>query len=55
MFSKFIQEGLYSRGDVYAGKGAYIRDVKWVTYLGGVYSEGLYAGGVLTGFYRICS
>ena len=30
----------------------YIRDVHWVTYLGGVYSEGgdLYTEGVLTGF-----
>ena len=27
------------------GERAYIRDVNWVTYLGGVYS-----GGVLTGF-----
>ena len=31
--------------------GAYIRDVNWVTYLGGVW--GFYTGGVLTGFYGI--
>ena len=33
---------------LYLGKGGYIRDVNWVSYLGGVYSVG-----VLTGFYGI--
>ena len=35
--------------------GAYIRDVNWVSYLGGgTYIRGaLYTGGVLTGFYGI--
>ena len=32
------------RGHIY--RGAYIRDINWVTYLGGVYT-----GGVLVGFY----
>ena len=37
------------------GEVAYIQHVNWVTYLGRVYSKegGLYAGGVLTGFYGI--
>ena len=34
-------------------KGAYIRDVNWVTYMGGVNSGGLYTGDVLTGIYGI--
>ena len=49
--------GLYS-GGVYTEVGggwAYIWDVNWVTYLGGVYLEGLYTGGVLTGFYGMQS
>ena len=50
-----IFEGVGGRiyGVLYAG--SYIRDVNWVTYLGGVYSGGrdggLYTGSVLTEFY----
>ena len=47
--------GLYSEGDNIYGR-AYIRDVNWVAYLGGVYPEKLiYGGDVLTGFYGICN
>ena len=52
MFPKFIQVGLYlGGGGAYIREGAYIRDVNWVSYMGGVYSGGLYTGGALTGFY----
>ena len=48
MFPKFIQVGLYSEEGVYTeggkGGGAYMRDVNWVTYLGGIYSGRLYTG-----------
>ena len=47
-------DGLYSGRRAYI-QGTYIRDVNWVTYLGGVYSVGLYTGSVLTGFYGILS
>ena len=51
MFPKFIQVGLYLGERLY-GRGAYIRDAKWVTYLGSVYSRGAYMwGDVLIGFY----
>ena len=37
-------------------EGAYIRDVEWVTYLGGVYSVGgLYTGGRINGILRYLS
>ena len=35
------------------GVAAYIQDVNWATYLGGIYSGDLYTGSVLTGFYGI--
>ena len=34
------------------GAGAYILDVNWVTYLGGVYSGGLYTGRRINGILR---
>ena len=43
--------GLYSWGAYI--RGAYIWDVNWVTYLGGVDSGGLHTGGALTEFYGI--
>ena len=53
MFPKFIQVGLYSgMGGVYTGGGAYIRDINWVTYLGGVYSGRLVYGGRINGILR---
>ena len=47
-------DGPILEGDVYTmgggtGGGAYIQDVNWVTYFGGL-QGGLYTGGVLTGF-----
>ena len=40
--------GLYSEG-VYPGGGAYIRDVNWVTYLGGLGSVYSWGGGLIYG------
>ena len=42
-------DGPILEGDVYTMGGAYIQDVNWVTYFGGL-QGGLYTGGVLTGF-----
>ena len=56
MFLKFTQVELDLKGIYTGGKGggeAYIQDVNWVSYLGGLYSESLYTGHVLTGFYGI--
>ena len=49
---KYPLQTIYIEG-VYTW-GAYIQDVKWVTYLGGIYSAGLYIGCTLMGFYGIC-
>ena len=53
MFPKFIQVYLYSGEAVYTeGGGSYIRDVNWVTYLGGMYSGGLIYRGCINGILR---
>ena len=45
--------GLYlEEGSIYmGGRRSYIQDINLVSYLGDIYSGGLYMGGVLTGFY----
>ena len=60
MFPKIIQVSFFLRGGgarhIYRGRGAYIWDVNWVTYLGSIYFFGggrLYMGGVLIRFYGI--
>ena len=45
MFPKFVQVSLYSGGGRIYREGTYIWDVDWVSYFGGVYSEGPYIRG----------
>ena len=50
--SKIYPSGLRFKGCI-CGRSTFIRDINWVSYLGGIYSGGFYTGGVLTGFYVI--
>ena len=54
-FPKFIPSGLIFGGRKHGGE-ANIRDIYWVSYLGGVYfllGGGVYTGGVFKGFYDL--
>ena len=59
MFPKFMQVGLNLTGGGKGGgggayiQGAYIWDVKWVTYLGSYILGGFYTGRLLMGFYGL--